>query len=136
MFEKFGIDYCCDGKRPLAEACNAANLSVYRGIPVDKNQRFLLTEPMPSSIAFKQGTRADTACGPTFCRLPGISSGNVAFQLLNRLCLTRDDPLHEIANRHHSHDGITLDDGKMTKIIVVMLPSAIVRQPSRLALEC
>ena len=28
VFEKFGIDYCCGGKRPLAEACNAANLSV------------------------------------------------------------------------------------------------------------
>jgi hypothetical protein len=40
VFEKFGIDYCCDGKRPLAEARNAANLSVYRGIPVDKNRGF------------------------------------------------------------------------------------------------
>jgi regulator of cell morphogenesis and NO signaling len=28
VFEKFGIDYCCGGKRPLAEACNAANLSL------------------------------------------------------------------------------------------------------------
>lgn len=28
VFEKLGIDYCCGGKRPLKEACNAANLSV------------------------------------------------------------------------------------------------------------
>jgi 3-isopropylmalate/(R)-2-methylmalate dehydratase large subunit len=54
-------------------------------------------------------------CGPSFCRLPGISSGNVAFQLLNRLCLTRDDPLHEIANRHHSDYGITIYDGRCRK---------------------
>jgi len=25
-FERFGIDYCCGGRRPLAEACEAANL--------------------------------------------------------------------------------------------------------------
>jgi regulator of cell morphogenesis and NO signaling len=28
VFEKFGIDYCCGGKKPLREACRAANLSV------------------------------------------------------------------------------------------------------------
>lgn len=28
VFEKLGIDYCCGGKRPLAEACHAANLNV------------------------------------------------------------------------------------------------------------
>jgi regulator of cell morphogenesis and NO signaling len=27
-FESFGIDYCCGGKRPLAEACRVANVSV------------------------------------------------------------------------------------------------------------
>jgi len=28
VFEKFGIDYCCGGKKPLDEACRAANLPV------------------------------------------------------------------------------------------------------------
>lgn len=28
VFEAFGIDYCCGGKKPLAEACEAKNLSL------------------------------------------------------------------------------------------------------------
>ncbi len=28
VFEHFGIDYCCGGRKPLAEACNANNLSI------------------------------------------------------------------------------------------------------------
>ena len=28
VFEAFGIDYCCGGRRPLAEACAAKNISV------------------------------------------------------------------------------------------------------------
>jgi len=28
VFENFGIDYCCGGKRPLAEACEKANVPV------------------------------------------------------------------------------------------------------------
>lgn len=28
VFEKFGIDYCCGGRKPLAEACEAGNLEV------------------------------------------------------------------------------------------------------------
>lgn len=28
VFESFGIDYCCGGRKPLAEACAAKNLSV------------------------------------------------------------------------------------------------------------
>ena len=28
VFEEFGIDYCCGGRKPLAEACAARNLAV------------------------------------------------------------------------------------------------------------
>jgi regulator of cell morphogenesis and NO signaling len=28
VFEKFGIDYCCGGRKPLAEACTVGNLEV------------------------------------------------------------------------------------------------------------
>jgi regulator of cell morphogenesis and NO signaling len=28
VFEQFGIDYCCGGRRPLAEACYAGNLEI------------------------------------------------------------------------------------------------------------
>jgi len=28
VFEKYGIDYCCGGKKPLEEACSQANLSL------------------------------------------------------------------------------------------------------------
>src|SRR5947209_17974997 len=48
----------------------------------------------------------------------GISPRNVPFQLLDGLCLTGDDPADEVANRHHPHDLVVLDDGKMTKTLV------------------
>ena len=28
VFEKFGIDYCCGGRKPLAEACSAGNVEI------------------------------------------------------------------------------------------------------------
>ena len=28
VFEQFGIDYCCGGRKPLAEACMASNLQM------------------------------------------------------------------------------------------------------------
>jgi regulator of cell morphogenesis and NO signaling len=28
VFEKFGIDYCCGGRKPLAEACVAGNVEI------------------------------------------------------------------------------------------------------------
>src|SRR5664280_1756420 len=32
VFEQFGIDYCCGGRKPLADACLAGNLEVERVI--------------------------------------------------------------------------------------------------------
>ena len=32
VFEQFGIDYCCGGRKPLAEACAAGNLEVAKVI--------------------------------------------------------------------------------------------------------
>jgi regulator of cell morphogenesis and NO signaling len=43
VFEDFGIDYCCGGKRSLDEACNAANL------PVDEVIKALSTAAQPSA---------------------------------------------------------------------------------------
>jgi len=28
VFEHFGIDYCCGGRKPLSEACTAGNLEI------------------------------------------------------------------------------------------------------------
>lgn len=43
VFEEFGIDYCCGGKRSLDEACNAAKL------PVDEVIKALSTGAQPSA---------------------------------------------------------------------------------------
>ena len=43
VFEEFGIDYCCGGKRSLDEACNAANL------PVDEVIKALSVAAKPSA---------------------------------------------------------------------------------------
>src|SRR5579863_3153686 len=45
VFENFGIDYCCGGKRPLDEACAAANL------PVDEVIKALSAAAKPSAPA-------------------------------------------------------------------------------------
>jgi regulator of cell morphogenesis and NO signaling len=45
IFEKFGIDYCCGGSRPLQAACQQAN------IPVDDVLRSLEDENLPAAQA-------------------------------------------------------------------------------------
>lgn len=45
VFENFGIDYCCGGKRPLDEACTAAKL------PVDEVIKALSAAAKPSAPA-------------------------------------------------------------------------------------
>jgi regulator of cell morphogenesis and NO signaling len=66
VFEKFGIDYCCGGKRPLAEACNAANLSVnevlnsldaaQKASHISPDARDWQTEPLAELVAHISNT--------------------------------------------------------------------------------
>lgn len=44
VFEKFGIDYCCGGRKPLAEACEAKNIEVDEVIAALERA---LSEPTP-----------------------------------------------------------------------------------------
>lgn len=46
VFEKFGIDYCCGGRKPLAEACEASNIDVDEVIAALERA---LTEPVPQA---------------------------------------------------------------------------------------
>ena len=48
IFEKFGIDYCCGGKKPLDEACRAANLPIHDVIQA------LETAASPASPTYDQ----------------------------------------------------------------------------------
>src|SRR5688572_11488287 len=41
VFEKLGIDYCCGGKRSLADACTIA------GVPLEEVQKSLETSTAP-----------------------------------------------------------------------------------------
>jgi len=52
VFEKFGIDYCCGGTKPLAEACGAA------GLQVDEVIRALETASQT-----KDGGKGDVSAG-------------------------------------------------------------------------
>src|SRR5215813_8637267 len=53
-----------------------------------------------------------TSNARTLCRRlsAGIFSGDITLQLLNRLFLPGDDPLHEIADGQHTLDALTLHD--------------------------
>ena len=68
VFEKFGIDYCCGGRKPLAEACTAGNLEVNAVIAALEADRVALTE-----FARRAGRavrlRADRALSPCGWRL-------------------------------------------------------------------
>src|ERR1700723_3297661 len=69
-----------------------------------------------------QSRRAADAEGPKSSLhsnlLAGIRSRNVAFQLLNGLRLTRDDPFHQVANRDYSHHVVILYAREMAKTVV------------------
>src|SRR6516165_4776775 len=46
--------------------------------------------------------------------LAWISSGDVAFQLLNRMFLSCDDPLHKVADGEYTLHGLTLHDREVS----------------------
>src|ERR1700692_4746761 len=50
--------------------------------------------------------------------LPGIRSRNVAFQLLNGLCLTGDNPFHQVADGDNSNYSVVLYHGQMSKTLL------------------
>jgi regulator of cell morphogenesis and NO signaling len=46
VFEKFGIDYCCGGRKPLTEACDAKNIAVDEVIVALEHA---LAQPVPQA---------------------------------------------------------------------------------------
>src|SRR5208282_5281000 len=52
---------------------------------------------------------------PAMAVSAGISPRNIPFQLVYGLRLAGDDPPDKVAQRHHPHYHVVLDDGKMTK---------------------
>jgi regulator of cell morphogenesis and NO signaling len=56
VFEKFGIDYCCGGRKPLADACEANNLAVDEVIAALEQA---LAAPVPESEAWGQKPLAE-----------------------------------------------------------------------------
>src|SRR5512146_1158800 len=47
-----------------------------------------------------------------------IGSCDVAFEMLDRLLLVRDDPLHKIANRDYSDDRLVFQDRQMPATVL------------------
>ena len=57
VFEKFGIDYCCGGNRPLDEACAAANLNL--GQVLQALETALAQPVRPSDRELRSGSLAE-----------------------------------------------------------------------------
>src|SRR3984885_15632942 len=50
--------------------------------------------------------------------LPWIRSRNVPLECLDGLCLTRDDPFHQVANRDQTYHGFIQQHRKMAKTVL------------------
>ncbi len=53
VFEQFGIDYCCGGRKPLAVACTRAGCRSRRRARRSRQRR--LSNPTPGADGLEQG---------------------------------------------------------------------------------
>src|ERR1700691_3518247 len=69
-------------------------------------------------FAGKAGLEAGWQGVRTAQLLSGVSSRDIAFQVLDCLFLSGDDPIHQIADRYHAHNHLTLHHGEMANATV------------------
>src|SRR4029079_17288849 len=77
VFEELGIDYCCGGKLPLAEAC------ARRGLDVDAVRRSLETE---DAAGVPDGTDSQQAPLAELCNHIVVTHHDLLRRELPRLC--------------------------------------------------
>jgi regulator of cell morphogenesis and NO signaling len=59
VFEKYGIDYCCGGRRPLAQACEERSLPIDEVLAAIENAAAPLSATGPDWMSFQLGAICD-----------------------------------------------------------------------------
>jgi len=96
VFEKLGIDYCCGGKKPLAQVCGQKGLD-----PRQVINEILAADTQPMAEEADWGTATLTElCG-------NIESTHHAY--LKRELPRLEFLTHKVANAHGSHDARLID---------------------------